>query len=86
MGLTFRMGYMEMLFTKRYRYKAVDHQRSRPLLSQQFQQINLDNSKPAMNDTTERIGINNDQFIQLLPMDEERKRYLAYHRDCVFKG
>lgn len=24
------MGYMEMLFTKRYRYKAVDHQRSRP--------------------------------------------------------
>lgn len=33
-----------------------------------------------------RIGINNDQFVQLLPMDEERKKYLAYHRDCVFKG
>lgn len=33
-----------------------------------------------------RIGINNDQFVQLLPMDEERKKYLAYHREYVFKG
>ncbi len=33
-----------------------------------------------------RIGLKNDDFFQLLPVDEERKRYLAYHRDFVFKG
>ena len=33
-----------------------------------------------------RIGIKENDFFQLLPIDEERKRYLAYHRESVFKG
>lgn len=33
-----------------------------------------------------RIGIKNDDFIQLLPIDNERKFYLPYHRNFVFKG
>lgn len=33
-----------------------------------------------------RIGIGNGKFIQLLPMDDERKKYLEYHRKMVFKG
>ncbi len=33
-----------------------------------------------------RIGIKNDDFIQLLPIDNERKFYLSYHRNFVFKG
>jgi len=33
-----------------------------------------------------RIGLKNDEFIQLLPMDDKRKRYLDYHRKYVFKG
>lgn len=33
-----------------------------------------------------RIGIKNDDFIQLLPIDSERKFYLSYHRNFVFKG
>ncbi len=33
-----------------------------------------------------RIGIRNEDFFQLLPIDEKRKSYLAYHREFVFKG
>ncbi len=33
-----------------------------------------------------RIGIKNNDFIQMLPMDEKRKEYLEYHRKYVFKG
>lgn len=33
-----------------------------------------------------RIGIKNNDFIQLLPVDEERKKYLEFHRNVVFKG
>lgn len=33
-----------------------------------------------------RIGLKNDSFFPLLPIDEERKKYLSYHRDIVFKG
>ncbi|HIX26759.1 MAG TPA: HNH endonuclease [Candidatus Barnesiella excrementigallinarum] len=33
-----------------------------------------------------RIGIKNNDFFQLLPIDEARKVYLEYHRDTVFKG
>jgi hypothetical protein len=34
----------------------------------------------------QRIGLKNDSYIQLLPMDEERKKYLEYHRKSVFRG
>lgn len=33
-----------------------------------------------------RIGVKDDDFIQMLPMDEERKAYMEYHRNVVFKG
>lgn len=33
-----------------------------------------------------RIGINEGQFIQLLPLDDERQNYLEFHRSSVFKG
>lgn len=33
-----------------------------------------------------RIGLKQDAFFQMLPMDEERKGYLSYHRSFVFKG
>lgn len=33
-----------------------------------------------------RIGIKNDDFFQLLPMDDARKQYLRYHREFIFKG
>lgn len=33
-----------------------------------------------------RIGLKEDTFIQMLPMDEERKVYMEYHRSMVFKG
>lgn len=33
-----------------------------------------------------RIGITDGKFIQLLPLDEKRKQYLAFHRESVFKG
>lgn len=33
-----------------------------------------------------RIGLKNDDFFQLLPMDDERKQYLEYHRNFIFKG
>lgn len=33
-----------------------------------------------------RIGIKDGTFIQMLPIDEERKKYLEFHRLIVFKG
>lgn len=33
-----------------------------------------------------RIGIENGQFFQALPMDEERVAYLDFHREAVFHG
>lgn len=33
-----------------------------------------------------RIGVKDGDFIQMLPMDEKRKKYLEYHRGMVFKG
>lgn len=33
-----------------------------------------------------RIGIKEGAFIQLLPIDEARKKYLEFHRQMVFKG
>lgn len=34
----------------------------------------------------QRIGIKEDDYIQLLPLDDERKAYLKFHRQSVFKG
>ena len=33
-----------------------------------------------------RCGLTDNSFIQLLPLDEKRLEYLAYHREFVFKG
>jgi len=33
-----------------------------------------------------RIGVKDGDFIQMLPMDDERKAYMEYHRNMVFKG
>lgn len=33
-----------------------------------------------------RIGIKQNQFFQMLPMDDKRKSYLKFHRESVFKG
>ncbi|MBQ7389294.1 MAG: HNH endonuclease [Paludibacteraceae bacterium] len=33
-----------------------------------------------------RLGIKENQFVQLLPMDDQRKAYLQFHRNSVFKG
>ncbi|MBO7610101.1 MAG: HNH endonuclease [Muribaculaceae bacterium] len=33
-----------------------------------------------------RIGITEGRFIQMLPIDDRRKDYLAFHRESVFKG
>ncbi|MBR5085501.1 MAG: HNH endonuclease [Muribaculaceae bacterium] len=33
-----------------------------------------------------RCGLTDNSFIQLLPLDEKRCEYLAYHRESVFKG
>lgn len=33
-----------------------------------------------------RLGINDGQFVQLLPLDEEREAYMEFHRSSVFKG
>lgn len=33
-----------------------------------------------------RIGLKNNDFFQMLPIDEFRKKYLEYHRELVFKG
>lgn len=35
--------------------------------------------------TCKQLGLKNDEFIQMLPMDELRKKYLAFHRQSVFK-
>lgn len=34
----------------------------------------------------QRLGIKEGQFVQLLPLDEERKIYMKFHRSSVFKG
>lgn len=34
----------------------------------------------------QRIGIKNNTYIQMLPMDDARKFYLDYHRKSVFRG
>ena len=34
----------------------------------------------------ERIGIKDNQMFQFLPINSERQKYLAYHRNMVFKG
>ena len=36
--------------------------------------------------TWKLIGIKDDAFIQDLPMDEKREKYLQFHHDYVFKG
>lgn len=33
-----------------------------------------------------RLGVTDGQFVQLLPLDDERKAYLQFHRQYVFKG
>lgn len=33
-----------------------------------------------------RLGVVDGQFIQSLPLDEERKKYMEFHRQSVFKG
>ncbi|MDE6443451.1 MAG: HNH endonuclease [Muribaculaceae bacterium] len=33
-----------------------------------------------------RLGIVDGQFVQMLPLDDERKKYMAFHRSSVFKG
>lgn len=33
-----------------------------------------------------RLGVVDGQFIQLLPLDEERQKYMEFHRSSVFKG
>lgn len=38
------------------------------------------------NVTCERLGLKDDLFIQRLPLDEKRKKYLEYHCAHVFKG
>lgn len=34
----------------------------------------------------QRLGVKEDQFIQSLPLDDERKKYMEFHRQSVFKG
>ncbi|MBQ9678517.1 MAG: HNH endonuclease [Prevotella sp.] len=34
----------------------------------------------------DRIGIKENQIFQFLPMNNDRAKYLEYHRDTVFKG
>ena len=36
--------------------------------------------------TWKLIGLENNKFIQSLPMDEKRKEYLKFHHESVFKG
>lgn len=33
-----------------------------------------------------RLGVTDGQLVQLLPLDEQRKIYLKFHRESVFKG
>ena len=35
---------------------------------------------------TQRIGLKNNSYIQLLPIDDARMAYLEYHRKSVFRG
>lgn len=37
------------------------------------------------NRTCKQLGLQEGQFIQMLPMDEHRKAYLSFHRQSVFK-
>ena len=43
-------------------------------------------SEAISNYTWKLLNIKNDAFIQELPMDEKRKKYLDFHRKAVFKG
>lgn len=36
--------------------------------------------------TWKKIGLKNDAFVQALPMDEKRIKYLEFHQQSVFKG
>ena len=36
--------------------------------------------------TWKQIGLQNNKFIQALPMDDKRKEYLKFHHQSVFKG
>lgn len=36
--------------------------------------------------TWKKLGLENDKYIQALPMDEKRIQYLHFHHDSVFKG
>lgn len=38
------------------------------------------------NRTCKLLGLEDDKFIQILPMDEKRIKYLEFHRQSVFKG
>lgn len=33
-----------------------------------------------------RLGVQDGQFIQMLPLDDERQSYMEFHRNSVFKG
>lgn len=33
-----------------------------------------------------RLGVVDGQFVQMLPLDEERQAYMSFHRSSVFKG
>ena len=37
------------------------------------------------NRTCKLLGLEDDKFIQMLPMDEKRIKYLEFHRQYVFK-
>ena len=34
----------------------------------------------------ERLGVKDGQFVQLLPLDQDRQAYMQFHRSSVFKG
>ena len=38
------------------------------------------------NHTWKQLGLKNDEFIRMLPMDEKRIEYLKFHHQSVFKG
>lgn len=48
------------------------------------QEIHLSNWLSPHN--KKRLGVTEGQRIQMLPLDEERKIYLEYHRNTVFRG
>lgn len=33
-----------------------------------------------------RLGVTDGQFVQMLPLDDERQKYMEFHRSTVFKG